>query len=697
VAAAYGLAYYLWLCLRTPGTPSSLLVGDVAFYPLGLAVACLYLRNAAVGSLDRRTRLGWGILGSGALALWLLGNTWPRLVSYFGAPAFPSWVGGLEIAHRVLLIAAFLAFPGRALPSRGRTRMTADIGLILVAGFVLAYHYGMHAAARTSPVSLPGLAWAQSVLDCAVFVTAAVGVLQKRDATTRGVFLWLLAANTLYLSANYWLSRMPGYHLGDSVDGLWFAAWTCRWAAARFAWHRYRRARTTPSATDDAPASEFRSGLFSYALVAGAFAVLVGRVTVGEREHLEMFVLSATAMAGLLLIRQGVELRENRLRFEDRLAQEARFRSLVQQSSDVVLIIDARGCVSYVSTSADRVLGPGVIVPGTRLADLLPREDIAALTPPAAGAPRAVTERQCRLRVATGELRTVEIASTDMRDDPAVGGIVFNCRDVTERHELESQLRQAQKIEAVGHLAGGLAHDFNNVLTVIRGYAQLLRDDFPAPSRAGTDLRTIEEAVDRATAVTKKLLAFSRTDAVQRTVLDLNSVLRGLGPLLRQLLTDRVEVDIDCAPALWPVAADQSQMEQVIINLASNARDAMPDGGHVRISTANRTVAVATPSAGGLPAGEYVALVVSDQGVGMAEEVRERIFEPFFSTKPKDRGLGLGLAMVHGIVTSSGGRIAVESEPRRGTTCTVLLPRSADGVVATAATGGAPGPEDEAS
>ncbi|HEY3381032.1 MAG TPA: ATP-binding protein [Vicinamibacterales bacterium] len=678
LALAYGLAYCGWLCVRTPGTPATLFVAEVAFYPLGLAVGWLYLRNAGVPGLERRTRLGWTLLGFGAFVLWILGATWSSFIGSVGSATDPAWDGPLEILQQLLLVAAFLVFPGRTVTSRGRRRLAADFGLILVAGFVLAYHYGTRAAARASPASPSEVAYVQSVLDWVVFVALAVGVLQKREGATRGAFLWLLVANTLYLAANYQLAGTPTYHSGDSVDGIWFAAWACRWTAARSAWHRYRAAPVTSLRAADTPVSDLRGGLFSYALVAGTFALLVGRVTFGEREHLEMFVLSATVMAGLLLIRQVVELRENRRVFEGHLAQEARFRSLVQNASDVVLIIDERECVSYVSASADRILGPRAIVPGVRLADLLPNEDVADLAATFAKAPGGVARRQTRLRAASGEWRAVEIAATDLRADPAVGGIVLNCRDVTERSELEDQLRQAQKLDAVGHLAGGLAHDFNNVLTVIRGYAQLVRDDFPPSSRAGMDLQNIEEAVDRAAAVTQKLLAFSREQAVHRTVLDLNAVLRGLSPLLRQLLTDRIEVDIDFGVGLWTIRADQSQMEQVIVNLVSNARDAMPQGGRVRISTANRILTAPMPATGGLPAGDYIALVVSDQGTGMSDEVRERIFEPFFSTKPKDEGLGLGLAMVHGIVTHSGGRVVVESAVGRGTTCTILLPRGVE-------------------
>jgi PAS domain S-box-containing protein len=677
VALAYGLAYYAWLHLRTPGTETAVLVGEFSFYPLGLAVGWMYLRNARLQELDRRTRLAWGILGASALALWVIGNTWPRLVHVFGASAFPGWVGVMEVVQHGLLIVGILIFPGRALTARDRTRFTADAALIVVAGFVLASHYGIRAAGAFSPANPPVVTLAQSVLDWAVFVVAAGGVLHKRDPITRGAVLWILAANTLYLAANYVLSGMSVYWLGDTVDGIWFAAWGCRWIAARYAWHQYRQIRSSNVCVIESPVTNFRSGVFSYVLVAGTFAVLVGRVASGNREDLELFAISATTMAIMLLVRQLAELRENRRLFDAQIAQEARFRSLVQHASDVVLIVDTTGCVSYVSPSADRVLGEGIIAAGTRLSDIFGEETSRMLTSGSAEPPQAVRRRPSRVRTSVGLWRDVEIVAMDLRQDPAVRGTVLNCRDVTERNELEQQLQHTRKLDAVGHLAGGLAHDFNNVLTAIRGYTELLREDLPRTSHAGADLAHIEQAVDRAAAVTKKLLSFSRKQHVQRVSLDLNAVLMDLDPLLRQMLTDRIDVRADYAASLWPIRADQGQMEQVVINLVTNARDAMPHGGLLWIGTANRSIDALARETGGPRPGDYVALTVRDQGVGIPESIRGRIFEPFFSTKPRDRGIGLGLAIVQGIVAQSVGHIAVESAEGRGTTVTVYLPRAA--------------------
>jgi nitrogen-specific signal transduction histidine kinase len=250
---------------------------------------------------------------------------------------------------------------------------------------------------------------------------------------------------------------------------------------------------------------------------------------------------------------------------------------------------------------------------------------------------------------------------------------VLNCRDVTERNELEQQLRHAQKLEAVGHLAGGLAHDFNNVLAVIRGYAEQLKADLPPTAEMRQQLDHLDQAVDRAAAVTKKLLAFGRHQSTKPIVIDLGRTLADLKPMLRHLLPSKTETVVESPPGLWHVKADPGQVEQVVLNLAFNGRDAMPDGGRLVIAAANRSV-VGGEGTPAVPPGDYVALEVVDGGVGMSQEVQARIFEPFFTTKPRDQGSGLGLAMVYGIVTGAGGHIRVRSAPGQGTRFTIYWP-----------------------
>jgi len=248
--------------------------------------------------------------------------------------------------------------------------------------------------------------------------------------------------------------------------------------------------------------------------------------------------------------------------------------------------------------------------------------------------------------------------------------------DITERKALEMQLLQAQKMEAVGQLAGGVAHDFNNVLTAIAGYAELLREDLPSEDARRGDAEEIIRATERAAALTRQLLAFSRRQVLAPRVLDLNTVVASVDNMLRRLIAADVELRTALAPELGAVRADPGQLEQVIMNLVVNARDAMPRGGKLTIETANaeldESYALEHPA---VMAGPYVMLAVSDSGVGMDAVTQARIFEPFFTTKEKGKGTGLGLATVYGIVKQSGGNIWLYSEPGRGTTFKIYLPR----------------------
>ena len=269
-------------------------------------------------------------------------------------------------------------------------------------------------------------------------------------------------------------------------------------------------------------------------------------------------------------------------------------------------------------------------------------------------------------------------ANTVLDDRGEVVGTISIQRDVTQRKHLEQQLLQAQKMEAVGRLAGGVAHDFNNILGIITGYTELTLEDPTLAERPKERLAEIRNAANRAIGITRQLLTFSRKQVFETRILNLNEIVRETSKMLGRLLGEDIGVGIVLDPNLGSVRADPTGIDQIILNLAVNARDAMPDGGKLTIETANATVdGDSSTRHGTLTAGDYVVLAVSDTGVGMDEETQRQIFEPFFTTKEKGRGTGLGLSTVFGIVEQSGGSIWTYSEVGRGTTFKIYLPRAA--------------------
>ncbi len=248
-------------------------------------------------------------------------------------------------------------------------------------------------------------------------------------------------------------------------------------------------------------------------------------------------------------------------------------------------------------------------------------------------------------------------------------------RQMAEQKRLEEQLRHAQKMEAVGQLAGGVAHDFNNLLQVIQGYTSLARDEAPRGGTVHESLGLVLQAAERAALLVRQLLAFGRRQVLSLTIVDLDQIIGGLLPMLRPVLGENVTVEVRRGAKLDRIEADPNQLEQVLVNLCVNARDAMPEGGTIVISTENALVDERQRQELSLPrAGAYVRLAVTDSGTGMTPEIRSRVFEPFFTTKGPGRGTGLGLATVHGLVAQHRGAVQLESEVGRGTRVEVFLP-----------------------
>ncbi|PWH16532.1 MAG: hypothetical protein DDG58_09465 [Ardenticatenia bacterium] len=378
---------------------------------------------------------------------------------------------------------------------------------------------------------------------------------------------------------------------------------------------------------------------------------------------------------------------------------EQHFRLMADLTYDWELWIAPDGSIVYTSPSCQRITGytPAEIVQDPDLVKrIIHPEDRERFAPHLERAPVPGDVQSIELRIIRrdGEVRWLgHICQPIYAEDGSWLGWRISNRDITDRkraqaaqEELQAQLLQAQKMEAIGRLTAGIAHDFNNLLTVMNGFAELLKTSLPEDQPARTYADRILSAGRRASDLVGKLTAFSRRQALQLRVLDLNDILASNEAMLRQALGEDITLEILAAPDLWPVKADASQMEQVIFNLAVNARDAMPNGGWLTIETSNVTFPEARLVRGEImPAGDYVRLLVRDTGCGMSREVMSHLFEPFYTTKPLGQGTGLGLATVYGIVRQSEGYIEVESAPGHGTTFLIYLPRTQEAVRATTA------------
>ncbi len=357
---------------------------------------------------------------------------------------------------------------------------------------------------------------------------------------------------------------------------------------------------------------------------------------------------------------------------------EERYRGIVETTSEGVVLVDQDGRIGYTNTQFAAMVGrPRETLVGTVFLDLVTTGDQAQVRHGLHQVRHGGTQRfEAKLHHAITGPVCAQIALTARADADAEEdstGALAMVADVTEQKNVEAQLRQAQRLDALGQLAGGVAHDFNNLLTVIDGYAAMLLADIDGPGRQ-EELAAIREAAARATALTRQLLAFSRTQATQLQAVDVNDLVVGVEDMLHRLIREDVELLVVTAAEPATVSADRGQLEQVLVNLAVNSRDAMPDGGNLTISTDHVDLGAEEAARLGAEPGRYVLITVADTGCGMPADVKARIFEPFFTTKEQGKGTGLGLSTAYGIVRQARGHILVDSELDVGTTFRVYLP-----------------------
>ncbi len=646
------------------------------FIPLQLYSAWSLHRAARRGDLSRRTRQALEALGAtflcyavGSLVLAVYAIRAMEEPRYTLADIF-------FILSYPLQIAALLRLPrAPAVPMR-RSRQVLDVGALLLVSGVLVYtHWELRAdwnglgqiVTTIYPVlGLAGLLAANIAIGRGVPVPSARAwrllVASQAAALLTDVMYQTLWA-TGYQGPNWSLPVFVGVNLAT----LWAAEW-------------YATDPMAPAAERQAPVLQFSP--LPILLAAGGAGVLLLLVLSGQTAVVRPVLVTLILLNVLLVAREFLLVMDatRAARLESEREGERRFEALVRGSTDLILIVDARHTIRFSSPASQSLLGrPAEQMPGLPLGSILHPEDqpgvwavLDELLLWSGGTASVAT----RLLHTGGEWRRFECNVANLTDDPAVRGVVLNARDVTERTLLEEQLRQAQKMEVVGHLAGGVAHDFNNLLTTVLAGSEFALQDLPAGHRLREDMENIRVAAQRGAALTSRLLAFSRPRGADARVVRIGARVEGAHPLMQRLVGDAYTLALRIDPASGAARVDPDELEHALLNLAANARDAMSGRGGITITVEDRTLERPLESRFlPVPAGRYVVVEVADTGSGIDRAAEEHLFQPFFTTKPSERGTGLGLTGVFAFMRRSGGGISVASVAGQGARFTLWFPR----------------------
>jgi PAS domain S-box-containing protein len=659
LAAAYAVAAIGW---PSGSSRAATVTGDLLFVALVLSVVVslrLATRATEPGSRERQS---WQALtvAYAVPAIGMVSPLYHHLLAW-GQP-HPAWPRAVYLVGYLLFWYAITRFPTDIRARREGAARRIDELIIGAAALVVLsiVAYSAVAVPRASLVfRLTEVAFPLGDLTSMYLITRRLD--QVHDRRRRTVLLCLAAALPFDLLVDLFYSQMVQASETTStlITAVAYGVPFVLVAQAAFL-------RRTGAAVRPAPATA--PMLFAPTLaVATLWAIVAATLTGIAPLPLPLLLVAVGVVTALVVARQLIALRDANQALTARDAAEARFAAVVAHSVDATLLLDATGRCTYASPSVEVILGrPADTVVGQIIADYVVQEQrdqaraLFAVRHEQAIVPGSPSGTIWRVSRADGGIRQVEVNVVDRRHDPALQAFVCSARDVTERMAMQAHLRESQTMEVVGRMAGGIAHDFNNLLAVVRGNAELLelRIDEQSVERTASRIR---EAAERGAALTQRLLGFTRQDIETDQVVSVDAVLRDIRPLIERLVAKgvRIEFLLDASEAL--VRIDPVELERAVINLALNARDAMPQGG--RLTIASRASETA------------VAVIVQDTGEGIDEATRGRLFEPLFTTKPRGKGTGLGLHITKTAVERVGGTIDVESALGAGSTFTLSFPR----------------------